>query len=78
MHFTNTFKNIRALDIHGYKFKSDEFKFNLPKLFSLKISNISYLKHFNRLNSLIKIQVSTFDKIQNIDDVIDPSQIIEL
>lgn len=55
-------------------------KLNLPNLVSLKIERTSHLEYYNRLklNSLKKIEVDYFHTIENIDDYLNPSQIIEL
>jgi hypothetical protein len=39
---------------------------------------MSDLQHFGRLKSLTKITTGNFDTVENIQKVIDPSQIIEL
>ena len=53
-------------------------KINLPKLQTLSIKNSKDLRYFIGLESLKKIIIGHFYKIDNIEQIMDPTKIVEL
>ena len=76
---SNSFKNIKSLDISGFRHELViTSKITLPSLLSLRVNNTEQLSYFTRLMSLKHIQIACWDKRIDIDEVFDPSKILEV
>ena len=76
---SNIFKNIKSLDISGFRHELViTSKITLPSLLSLRVNNTEQVSYFTRLMSLKYIQIACWDKRIEIDEVFDPSKILEL
>ena len=76
---SNIFKNIKSLDISGFRHELViTSKITLPSLQSLRVNNTEQLSYFTRFMSLKHIQIACWDKRIDIDEVFDPSKILEL